>query len=47
VVEHDLDVVSSYADNVLVLSEGKILTIGKPSEVLEDPSVKRTLFGVR
>ncbi|MDT7889877.1 MAG: ABC transporter ATP-binding protein [Desulfurococcales archaeon] len=46
VVEHDLDVVSSYADNVLVLSEGKILTIGKPSEVLEDPSVKRTLFGV-
>ncbi|MEM4969837.1 MAG: ABC transporter ATP-binding protein [Sulfolobales archaeon] len=45
IVEHDLDIVSSYADRVLVLSEGKALAIGKPSEILESPIVKKTLLG--
>ena len=46
IVEHDLDIISSYVDSVLVLNEGRILARGKPNEVLEDPLVKKTLFGV-
>jgi branched-chain amino acid transport system ATP-binding protein len=45
IVEHDLDIVSSYADRVLVLNEGRVLAIGKPSEILENSIVKKTLFG--
>jgi branched-chain amino acid transport system ATP-binding protein len=46
IVEHDLDIISSYVDSVLVLNEGRILARGKPNEVLEDPLVKKTLFGI-
>ena len=46
IVEHDMDVVESYADRVAVMHSGRIIAVGKPGEVLEDPRVKNILFGV-
>ncbi|MHC1586250.1 MAG: ABC transporter ATP-binding protein [Candidatus Hecatellaceae archaeon] len=46
IIEHDMDIVSSYSDRVMVMHEGKLLAEGKPSEVMEDKNVKAVLFGV-
>lgn len=46
IIEHDMDIVSDYCQRVLVLAEGHILASGAPAEVMEDPVVKETLFGV-
>jgi branched-chain amino acid transport system ATP-binding protein len=44
-VEHDMDVVTQYAERVLVFSEGKILADGAPAAVLGDPAVRRAVLG--
>jgi branched-chain amino acid transport system ATP-binding protein len=44
-VEHDMDVVSRYADSVAVWSGGRISLIGTPAEVLADPDVRRNVVG--
>jgi len=44
IVEHDFDIVSSYADRVMVLNEGKVVAIGKPIDILEDSEVKKILW---
>lgn len=44
-VEHDMDVVSRYADSVAVWSGGRISLIGTPAEVLADPDVQRNVVG--
>jgi len=46
-VEHDMDVVRRYATRVLVLSNGRILADGVPSEVLEDPEIRLAVTGRR
>lgn len=46
IVEHDMDIVQEYSDRVAVMHEGKMLAIGGPDEVMEDPKVKSTLLGV-
>ena len=45
-VEHDMEVVSRYADRVAVWNSGRIQMIGKPDEILNDPDVKRDVIGV-
>ena len=45
-VEHDMDVVTRYADRVAVWTSGKILRAGPPAEVLADPEVARTVTGL-
>ena len=45
-VEHDMDVVSRYADRVAVWSHGKIQALGRPQEVLNDPNVLRDVIGL-
>lgn len=45
-VEHDMDVVSRYADRVAVWSGGRIILEGTPDEVLNDPYVLRNVIGV-
>ena len=45
-VEHDMEVVSRYADRVAVWTSGKILRAGPPAEVLTDPEVIRTVTGM-
>ena len=44
-VEHDMDMVTKYADRVAVWSGGRIQKDGPPQEVLADPEVRRTVIG--
>jgi len=46
IIEHDMDIVSDYSDRVLVLSEGRIIADGNPSDIMEQPEVKEILFGI-
>jgi branched-chain amino acid transport system ATP-binding protein len=44
-VEHDMEIVSNYADRVLAFYQGRILADGTPSDVLNDPEVRRYVTG--
>jgi branched-chain amino acid transport system ATP-binding protein len=46
IIEHDMDIVSNYAQKVMVLAEGDILAQGEPEAVMQDQRVRETLFGV-
>ena len=39
-VEHDMDVVFSLADEVSVLAEGRIIATGEPDDIRVDPAVR-------
>ncbi len=45
-VEHDMEVVSRYADRVAVWSSGRIQSIGPPEEAFADPAVMRDVLGM-
>lgn len=44
-VEHDMDVVTRYADRVVVWDAGKIIAEGDPTQVLKDPTVIERVVG--
>ena len=44
-VEHDMEIVSRYADRVIAFYQGRILADGIPSEVLTDAEVRRYVTG--
>ena len=44
-VEHDMEIVSRYADRVLAFYSGRILADGNPQDVLKDPEVRRYVTG--
>ncbi len=44
-IEHDIEFVRSIADTVIVLDEGKILTVGSPSEVFSNKQVMEAYLG--
>jgi len=44
-VEHDMDMVTRYADRVAVWNGGRIQMDGLPQDVLSDPEVRRTVIG--
>lgn len=44
-VEHDMNLVSRVSNRVLAMSEGKAITIGKPSEVQRHPEVLESYLG--
>jgi branched-chain amino acid transport system ATP-binding protein len=44
-VEHDMDIVSRYADRVVAFYSGRILADGNPMDVLKDPEVRRYVTG--
>lgn len=44
-VEHDMEMVSRYANRVAVWSTGRIQKEGAPDDVLSDPEVVRTVIG--
>jgi len=46
VVEHDMDVVYSYSDKIVVLHQGSILAEGSPKDVMENPQVAKVFLGV-
>jgi len=45
-VEHDMEVVSRYADRVAVWNSGRIQKIGEPEAVLNDADVRRDVIGM-
>jgi branched-chain amino acid transport system ATP-binding protein len=44
-IEHDMDLVFSFADRISVLVSGALLTEGSPDEVANDPQVKAVYLG--
>ena len=46
-VEHDMDVVGRIADRVAVWGQGRIVALGPPGQVLNDPVVQRDVIGIR
>lgn len=45
-VEHDMRVVMSISDEIVVLCEGRVLASGTPQQVSDDPEVQRAYLGV-
>jgi branched-chain amino acid transport system ATP-binding protein len=43
--EHDMDVVFSVADRIMVLHQGRVIALGRPEEVRADPQVQRVYLG--
>jgi branched-chain amino acid transport system ATP-binding protein len=43
--EHDMDVVFSVADRVMVLHQGRVIALGRPDEVRADPQVQKVYLG--
>jgi branched-chain amino acid transport system ATP-binding protein len=46
IVEHDMDVVFSLADQIIVLHYGQVISQGSPAEVRADPLVQEIYLGV-
>lgn len=44
-VEHDMEIVSRYADRVVAFYQGRILADGEPADVLKDGEVRRYVTG--
>ena len=44
-VEHDMEIVSRYADRVIAFYQGRILADGEPGHVLRDKEVRRYVTG--
>jgi ABC-type branched-subunit amino acid transport system ATPase component len=46
-VEHDMRLVGEVADRVTVLDRGRVLAVGRPEQVREDPAVRAAYLGGR
>jgi branched-chain amino acid transport system ATP-binding protein len=45
IVEHDMDIVFSLSDRIVVLHRGQILADGKPDQIKQDENVKKVYLG--
>jgi len=46
IIEHNIDVVKTVADLAYFLSEGKVIAVGTPDELLADPKLTKIYFGI-
>lgn len=46
VIEHDMDIVLDYADRLVVLHQGEVLRVDKPSIIETDQEIRETLLGI-
>ena len=44
-IEHDMDLVFSFANRMTVLVNGAVLTEGDPQQIANDPEVKAVYLG--
>src|SRR5262249_29848421 len=44
-IEHDMHVVRRFATEVYVLVQGRVLTVGRPEEVMASPAVRAVYLG--
>jgi branched-chain amino acid transport system ATP-binding protein len=44
-IEHDMDLVFSFADRISVLVNGTLLVEGEPEQVARDPRVRQVYLG--
>ncbi len=44
-IEHDMDVVTRFAERLLAFVDGKVLADGQPEEVLANPGVRKAILG--
>ena len=44
-IEHDIALISSVADRLVALDQGRVVTTGPPAEVLQDPQVVSSYLG--
>jgi branched-chain amino acid transport system ATP-binding protein len=44
-VEHDMDIVSRYAERVVAFFDGRVIADGEPGRVLGDAEVRRHVIG--
>jgi branched-chain amino acid transport system ATP-binding protein len=45
IIEHDMDVVFTYSDRIVVMHEGAILADGTPADIRANAAVVTTLLG--
>jgi branched-chain amino acid transport system ATP-binding protein len=45
IVEHDMDIVFSLSDRIIVLHRGQILADGKPDEIQQNEDVRKVYLG--
>jgi branched-chain amino acid transport system ATP-binding protein len=45
VIEHDIPLVSSISDRLIALDQGRVVTSGRPADVLADPAVVQSYLG--
>ena len=45
VIEHNMDMVMSLCDRIVVLAQGRVISTGTPTEVAEDPAVLDAYLG--
>ena len=45
IIEHDMDVIFSFAREIVVLVQGRVLTRGAPSQIAADPEVRAVYLG--
>ena len=45
IIEHDMDVVFRFADEITVLVSGAVLTTGKPDDIANNPEVRAVYLG--
>jgi branched-chain amino acid transport system ATP-binding protein len=45
IIEHDMDIVFRFAEEIVVLVQGRVLTRGAPAAISVDPQVRAVYLG--